>query len=591
MARIPRADNFQVVPGVRQGRAQAVLSPDQASLPGRRMMAQGEQLMQIGGAVERYALQQQQRVNKIRSDNAFLAFQRDAAVFEQELKQLNGEQAIGAYTLYGDKLQERANELSRDLPGPARDDFLARAGSVQNQFFGIGVQHEAEQLEILETRTLNTRAVSAIEMISLDPTNMTRVDQSREDMRAAYREMFVKAGRTGEDLELAVRTEMGKALKLVIDNLLNDGQYGAASALFERVRKDDMLEVVADDLQSKVNAGAAEERALATIDAMLGIMPNAYDRPADADKWIRENVTNPKELEAARQEWTNRKAVNEQQQKTMRVENYDTALRIANERGLGAARASAAYNSLRPEDQNAIRDYIESRQAVLSARAQNDITQRENNAYNSILAGQTEKYNVATMSQEDFDLYRMTVGETNFIKLRQLRGEMQKDPNKIFSVELDNDLFNTIAAEFGYSPLAKDEATKLELSQLRNRFEKAISIVQQSQQQPLSRDQKEEVMRDAFATGFAPAYVTTRGMFGGQKKVLASEITPEQIARFRYTDIPQSERNEIVRELGRAYNEFTALGQPGPPNLDPGNTDNVIAMYLMRYGVGAEEAE
>lgn len=559
------------------------------------MMAQGEQMGALGGALADYAQQQQQRVNKIRSDNAFLALQRDAAVFEQELKQLNGEQAIGAYTLYGDRLQERANELSRDLPAIAQEDFMLRAGALQNQFFGIGLEHEAKQLEFMEDNALSARIVAGAEMISLDPANVRRVDQQRDDIRAALTEKYRKAGRTGEDLEQAVRTDMGKLHETIMDNMINAGDYVGASNYFERVKDSDMLVTFAEAMQNKIDAGTAEAEALTVVDALVGTMPDAFDSPAAADKWLRDNVSNPKALDAARDEYTRRKTVQEQQKKITDVENYNTAIGIMNERGFGAARASAAYNSLSPDQQNAIRDYWELRQDKLTNRAEaretrerNDIIRRQNDAYTSIIAGQTEQYNVATMSQADFDMYQMTVGEENMLKLRQLRAQMLADPTKAIEVEIDNDLFNTLALDFGYSPLSTDPDDVQEITRLRSTLEGLVSAAQQAKpdQRKLTYNEKRELMMEAFRTRFVPSYLNVPKNWmweeGRVRTDIASPSTLARLSQLRARDIPEQERVQIVRALGETYS------QTRQEKYNPTKEENIVAVYLAKRGYGPD---
>ena len=62
MPRVPTAEGFGVLPGIRSGGARPVLSVEQAAQPGRQMQARGEQMVQTGGLVGDYAQQQQERV-------------------------------------------------------------------------------------------------------------------------------------------------------------------------------------------------------------------------------------------------------------------------------------------------------------------------------------------------------------------------------------------------------------------------------------------------------------------------------------------------------------------------------------------------
>ena len=196
MARVPKADNFQVLPGVRQGRAQAVLSQEEATLPGRQMLAQGQQTSQIGGAMADYARQQQERVNRVRVQDAYLTAEREALALGQQLQDLKGKDAVGASDAFSNKLQETLGKLEQEIGSDAaKMMFRERAGVLQSRFFESTIKYEAEQLDFYETQVLDASVVQAFELISQDVANLPSQSATA---REALTQKFQNAGLSGE---------------------------------------------------------------------------------------------------------------------------------------------------------------------------------------------------------------------------------------------------------------------------------------------------------------------------------------------------------------------------------------------------------
>lgn len=589
MARVPKADNFQVLPGVRQGRAQAVLSQEEATLPGRQMIAQGQQTSQIGGAMAEYAQKQQERVNRVRVQDAYLTAEREALALGQQLQGLKGKDAVGASDAFSNKLQETLGKLEQEISSDAaKMMFRERAGVLQSRFFESTLKYEAEQLDFYETQVLDASVVQAFELISADVANLPSQSATA---REALTQKFQNAGLSGEALDQQVRAAMGKSHAVIIDNMLDAGDGAGAKAYFEAVRETDMLETDADALANKVNAGAAVSEAMVSVDALLAEMPMDDFKPAEADKWLRDNISNPEQLKAARAELNYRRGEYQEQEKLQEADNYDTALRIANERGLAAARGSAAWQSLRPAEQNAIRDYFESRAETVRARQAGAETReasatqkKQDAAYYDVIYAEGAAQNLVSLSEGDFRALRSKVGERNFGSLLTMRQELQSNPNKIITVTLDNDKFAEIANRYGYDPLSKDEDDKLELAILRSRIDDEINAAQSAAGRELKREEKDAIISNGFARGALPARVEVRGgWFGGRPVVAADEITAAQISRIRISDIPKEEKRQIIEALGAQYNKTPDA------RFNPENPDNIIAMYLSLRGVEITE--
>ena len=261
MPRIPAAEGFGVLPGIRSGGARPVLSVEQAAQPGRQMQERGAQMMQIGAQIGDYAQQQQERINRARVQDATRQAERVALEYRQQMEQLQGAQAaegidgmpIGTY--FSRKLERSTAEIERSLGSPAaREAFREQALALQSRFSERAMLYEAEQAEVFLTQNQDAEVGHQVNMLSV---NAGGADEglSRERLRAAYAAKFQTAGFAGDALEQEVRREMAKSHAIIIEQYLNDDQYIAAKAYFERYKDTDFSDIDA----KKIEDGMAEQ--------------------------------------------------------------------------------------------------------------------------------------------------------------------------------------------------------------------------------------------------------------------------------------------------------------------------------------------
>lgn len=274
MARIPRADNFQVVPGIRQGRAQAVLSPEQASLPGRRMMAQGEQMGRLGGALADYAQQQQEKLNTAQAQDALRQAERQALGLRLQMEKIEGAQAaqgidgmpIGLY--FDTELGRGIEEIARNIPSqPARERFMMEAAGLRNRFAERAMLYEAQQADVYLQQNLDAEIGHQNDLLISESNDPRALVERIPKVREAYAAKFREAGFAGDALDQEVRKEMAKSHNIVIEQYLNQDNFEAAKTYFE-LNRDDYMAADAAAMQTALDTQGRELRVIGTADQL-----------------------------------------------------------------------------------------------------------------------------------------------------------------------------------------------------------------------------------------------------------------------------------------------------------------------------------
>jgi hypothetical protein len=371
--------------------------------------------------------------------------------------------------------------------------------------------------------------------------------------------------------------------------MLDGGDPMGAKAYFAQV-SEDFLPTDAEAASTKVNKGAAAAEAIVTVDTLLAEMPlTGTNIPrADMDKWLRETISDPVQLKAARDELIFRVATHEEQYNNGQAEAFDTALNIATTRGMAAARGTAAFQALDTKSQLAIQDNVESRLETRRARADaaesretSKRNETRNETFYDIVYTESGLKMLESMTPASVQMLRGSVGERNFGALLETYSKLKEGPARVYEATIDNNTFDAMAIRYNYDPLSTDPEEKRAVVELRATVQTAIAAEQDRIGNKLTPIEKQKVVENVFATGAAPARVPVKGgFFGGVSTVSTQDLTPEQAARVSVDDIPYAERLQIVSALGKKFNATQ------DPRFDPANPDNVRAMYLAMRGVG-----
>jgi hypothetical protein len=590
MPRVPTAEGFGVLPGIRSGGARPVLSVEQAAQPGRQMEARGEQMVQIGGLVGDYAQQQQERVNRARVQDAYVQAQNFGREIELEQRKLTGQSAVGSTEAFSERYNKRISELAQDLSPIAQEAFRAKADALYGGFLDRGTKYEADQFEVYEGSVIDATLMASMQDMQVYKDVPDVFDKNRQDAKDAARMKASRAGLSDAAADQFVQAQMGKMHLVIIDNMLDGGDPMGAKAYFAQV-SEDFLPTDAEAASTKVNKGAAAAEAIVTVDTLLAEMPlTGTNIPrADMDKWLRETISDPVQLKAARDELAFRVATHEEQYNNGQAEAFDTALNIATTRGMAAARGTAAFQALDTKSQLAIQDTVETRQETRRARADaaesretSKRNETRNETFYDIVYTESGLKMLESMTPASVRMLRSSVGERNFGALLETYNKLKEGPERVYEATIDNNTFDAMAIRYGYDPLSKNADDKLAIVQLRATVQTAIAAEQDRIGNKLTPIEKQKVVESVFATGAAPARVpVTSGLFGDRVSMTPiDQLTAEQAASIKVENIPYAERLQIVSALGKKFNATQ------DPRFDPANPDNVRAMYLAMRGVG-----
>lgn len=570
MPRVPQPEGFgDVLPTVRQGRAQPVLSPDMAGLPGRQMQEAGRTATAVGTAIGDYALKEQDKVNKARLNDAYNQAERLAQDLRANMKKLQGVDAANGINglalddYFDAELRRGISTIAGSLQAPAvRDQFGLLADDMSVRFRGEAVAHMAEQNEIYQARILDDTVVTSMNLIAANPGNTFAEKWNLVRAKDALRTKYDNSGFDKDQIELRLKEDLGKSHAVIIESMVNSGQVMQAKAYFDRNR-DDFMAADAATVEKGLEKSVSANQALIDVDALMSEFSIQGDNipRAKMDARLREIVgDDPVRLKAARDETTVRMALYQEEYNNQYSDNYDKALRLG-QTSPARMYGSSAFQLLKPKDQETIRSFVMGK----SDEARNEEYARR---YYDLAYGDPRV--LADMPDGNFRMLRSSVGEANFASLSKLRDEYRKDPAKITEVTLDNDQFNVLANEFGYNVIGS--ADKLMVSKLRVIMDDAIDTEQQRVNRKLSRQEKDAVVRSAFANK-----VKVQDGWWSEKEVLVPMLTPEQE---QAVIIPDVERKQIASAMQTKYE------QTGSPLYAP-TEENVRRIYLQVRGAGA----
>jgi hypothetical protein len=581
MVKVPTADGFGVLPGVRQGQVRPVLSQDEAMAPGRRMEQAGQQMGAIGRQLGDFALQEQEKVNKARLNDAYNQAEQLAQSVRGKMQELRGAAAAKGINgkpldqYFFEELNRGLSTIADDLPATVvRDQFGILADDLATRFRGDAMGHLAEQSAIYQKNIRDTTAVQSFNAIASDPFKPGVVNFNLARARDAYTETFREAGfDESSGLNEQVKGAMGKSHSVVIDTLLEQGQGIQAQKYFEQHRND-FNAVDAEAVEAKVAKGASASQALVDVDAVLGEFDIQGDNipRAAMDARLRTIVgDDPVRLKAARDEISVRMNLYETEYKNQYADNYNTSLEMART-SPARAYASPAFQALDAKDQETIRSFVTGKDDEARGK-------RQDTAYYDLAF---DAKRLASMSDADFRAMRPKVGERNFALLLKMRQDMTKDPTLTLDAEVDAQVFTVLADEFGYKDAASGK-DKVQAARLRKVMEDAISLKQNQLGRKLSREEKDSVIRQTFSYQIGQPFKLfqpdTWGSTGVKDLAMA---TPEEIARSNLVaevPVPELDRAQITEML-----QIKGAQNPGNP-MYAVTDENIVRFYLMAQGV------
>lgn len=272
MARVPVYQGGQVLPEIRPGvQVQSPLSMEAASLPGRNAQTLAQGLGAVSSELGRVAEVEQDKINKVRFNDAYNEALSEAARLKSEYTQLKAAEAVkgvdgrplAAY--YDEKLKEAIDRIGSDLTAPdLRQGFGLAASDLQSRFMIDAESYEVEQGAAYAEQVRDSTIVRSFDEIATSPSSPVATFHLGR-AKDALRDKLTDAGFDGEALDQQMKQALGQAHAGVIDQLSNAGNYEEAEAYFER-HKGDFMRADAAAMQTALDEQNREYKNMARAD-------------------------------------------------------------------------------------------------------------------------------------------------------------------------------------------------------------------------------------------------------------------------------------------------------------------------------------
>lgn len=287
MARVPQYQGGQVLPGIRPGaRVTGAQSMEGAALPGRQLQGLAQGIGNAGGVIGEIAAREQDKINKVRFNDAYNQALNETNRLKNDLGQYQGAEAVRG--INGRPLQDHyRDELSKSLSGIAngltapdlRDGFALAAADLEGKFLRDVENYEVAQGQVYAEQVRDATVLSAFDGIAADPGNPEAVAFNLGRAKSALRDKFEDAGYDGDALDQQMSMALGKAHNVIIERLLTGDDLEGARAYFESHRGD-YLEMDAQAVPDLFRQKEAEVRRKRYESLSLGITQDTV-RPAD----------------------------------------------------------------------------------------------------------------------------------------------------------------------------------------------------------------------------------------------------------------------------------------------------------------------
>lgn len=175
---------------------------------------------------------------------------------------------------------------------------------------------------------------------------------------------------------------------------------------------------------------------------------------------------------------------------------------------------------------------------------------------------------LAGMSRQQVEATRATFGFEGAQHLLSRWDALQK-PGALSEARMDQEDFNHIADQLGLKPYdsSKSENSKRALGELKYRMEQLIDTTQQATKKPMTREEKNALMRNEMART-----VTVNPTFWFSSEVPVIQLDKKQV---KDVVVPQGDREQISQALKAMYERSGGAAIYAPTE------DNVRRLYLM----------
>lgn len=409
-------------------------------------------------------------------------------------------------------------------------------------------------------------------------------------------ENFAKVQGKGEDW---VRAQMLAAATDVHAEVISSLEENdpAAAAAYYRAHKEQIDPRLYDTLEKGIRKASAANDATAAVDqawAQLG--PKNYNDPVPTDKMAAEIRTlfkdDPDRRKMALAELNERTLLHNKAQAEFSAANTNGALGVYQRtRSLGQVEKSIEYLALAPKDQLQVSNYITNLQASQLAK-QEAALNRDEAAIRRQAAQQLRTfapyYNavsdpevLSSMTRQQVAALEVQIGPAYVQQLLQRYDSITRSETKLAEAKVDREDMLSVLGTMGLDPKTKKKDQQAVVGETMSRMERAVADAQLREKRPLTREEKNAVMR-----GEAARTVLVAGSWFGSDEVPVATLTAEQLDRVK---LPTNAKavNDLKAKLSALY------AASGDPQYEPTEA-NLRRLYLQlspaEGGVGSSTA-
>ena len=596
MPKVPTYDNFTVNPQANPDvRIQA---PEFINYAAQQEANTGKALSAVGQGMSSVAADMQNVANKVRVDDATnkakelaLSLQYakpstnpDGTPNEGGFLNVTGEAALNRASKmpladeykqkFDDKIQEIANGLGNDAQKRA---FLLQANNMAASLYGSATAHEAQQFTKYQLSVNEGTVKTASAAILSNPLDKANVDDNTNKIKDAIFASGKLAGKSAEEISALQSEGISQTHLNSIKALLTPDENGntnmAGAEAYFKTYKDQLQGLNLADASKLVGAANDARQTLSGADAIWSSMaPKGYNSPVDIFKMeqqVRDQYgqSNPKLAKSIIDELRSRKAAFDSSQSEFNAANLDAVGRLAaSGASLTTIQASPSFQALPGNSQETVISHLKS-----MASANEVATQL---ATGPAYLKYSDPTVLSKMSRNEVIALWPVLGKTQTEALTSKWDTLQ-NKDALLTAHMDNDQFKGLADQFGYSPYAssQSEDQKRELGTLKQRVDDVLEQSAKQKGQPLTRDEKEKLMRSEMARTVT---VKNTLWFNSTKPLIA--LTPDELKNVDMgsVTVPESERKLITQALNAKFAETKN------PAYQPTET-NIRMLYVQRH--------
>lgn len=495
-----------------------------------------------------------------------------------------------------DGYQAEADKFWADAPGKYGEALSPRAKQIASRSLTAArLQASGSALSYINTEKERAQDESFVAAKSVEiQTALTdgrpeAIGAAREQLRQKNAMQGALKGWSAEQLQ-AANTHDTSVLHVGALTKLMQTDPAAAKLYFEANRGEMTAEAQAS-VSTKietVTAAADGEKTAGDVWQRLG--PKGDGQPVELDKMeaaARDAYPNdPTRQKAAIADLRERATAFNSAEKERTASNTN-AVMLAQSKGAGLQQLTRMpeFLALPGAEQAKIRQHVEDRQYALmlranasdarseaaAARAERELERKSFGAYLEY----SDPANLATMTRDQVQALVPVLGRQNTAHLVTRWDGLQKADGKL-AATIDKQDFDHVADQFGFKPFAKKtDEEKAALGELQYRVEQLIDTAQQAKKAPLTRQEKNELMRGELAR----TVTVDPGWFSSNRETPVLALKPDEIAR---VVVPQADRSQIVDALKAAYQR-----NPSNPLYAP-TEDNVRRLFLRKTSRAAD---